>query len=55
MLFERTVKQRFFRRTPHVHELQRLKLAQPAVQRVLIQLYASRPCPFRDAIPHYAP
>src|SRR5579863_4001158 len=54
MLFEQTVKERFFRRTPHLYELQGLQIAQRSTQRTLLHPYASGPCAFRDAIPHHA-
>src|SRR5579859_8064997 len=54
MLFEQAVKERFFRRTPHLHELQGLQIAQRSTQRTLLHPYVSGPCAFRDAIPHHA-
>jgi hypothetical protein len=54
MLFEQTVKERFFRRTPHLHELQGLQIAQRSTQRTLLHTYASGPRAFRDGIPHHA-
>lgn len=54
MLFEQAVEQRFFRRAPHLRELQRRQLPKCPCERTFFDRYARGPGAFGDPIPHRA-